>query len=141
MFIDESSICPSNFKKKIWKIGKAQQVVISNIKYEKIMLLGCISNDGVEGLVFWDSNMSSNIFNNFIFNVVSNLNEHRNKTKTPIVFMDNASCHRNKLLLKFLKRKNIYCIFNMPGHPRANPIEYFWEYMKREFRRTLTYSK
>lgn len=45
VYVDESSICPSNFKKKYWKmIGKLNHVKTS-IKYEKIVLLGVMTGD------------------------------------------------------------------------------------------------
>ena len=141
MFIDESSVCSSNFKKRIWKFGRGNSLCRSNLKYEKISMIGCISVTGVEGLTIFKGKINSMTFNNFIDKLLTN---YFNRTKgkySPILMMDNASCHRNRLLLKMIKRRKAYCVFNIPGHPQANPIEYFWEYVKREFRQMLTYKK
>lgn len=141
LFIDESSIAPGNFQKKTWKIGNGQAVWPTKIKYERIMLMGCMSHRGIESLVFLEENLNSEKFCFFVENTLRLVRLTQGCGKTTVILMDNASCHRSLFLRKFMRKLGVHCVFNLPGHPQANVIEHLWEYLKRDLRKMNNYKK
>ena len=51
-----------------------------------------------------------------------------------ILIMDNASWHKTKRVINFLKENKIKYIFQPPYSPDLNPIEHYWANMKRGIR-------
>ena len=49
-----------------------------------------------------------------------------------VVVMDNASFHRKKRLNDFSIKYNIKIIFLPPYSPELNPIEHFWNWLKKK---------
>ena len=49
-----------------------------------------------------------------------------------VIIMDNASFHRKKKLYEIAKRHNRRLIFLPPYSPELNPIEHFWNWLKKK---------
>ena len=142
VFIDESSICQSNFQNKIWTLKKnSDRNIISKIKYERIMIVAGISFECVENLMILESNFNKKIFNYFILNILSKVYRRTNYLKQIIIVMDNASTHKNSQLIKICQKLKVGIVFTIPGQPKANAIEYYWQYIKQDFKQMITYNR
>ena len=56
-----------------------------------------------------------------------------------VIIMDNASFHRKKRLYEIAKRHNRRLIFLPPYSPELNPIEHFWNWLKKKIADVLKY--
>lgn len=52
VFLDESSVYPSNFKTKQWQNKGVVNQIRSKLKYEKLTILGAMSRNRVEAVQF-----------------------------------------------------------------------------------------
>lgn len=141
IFIDESSICPNNFKKKAWWHKSERSIIKSGIKYEKIMLLGAMSQKQMVGLQLLHSGLNKEVFTNFVYQVVMNQIPQLEVGQQIVLFMDNCSSHRYQNFLEFCRLNNIILFFNLPHKSDLNPIEYLWEFVKRPLRKLTTYKR
>lgn len=141
IFVDESTICPSNFQKKAWRLFGSKQYISTRIRYEHLLLLGSISSDGLEGLILTDSGMSSQLFAGFLFSIIERIWNRYGNTKQIVILMDNASCHRGLFLENSMIYAGISLIFSISGHPEFNAAEYLWEFLKQDLRRMTQYEK
>lgn len=117
VWVDESSICPSNFKKKHWtRLGEIKSKY-EPIAYQKLILLGAISNVGCLGLMGITTGHCSKVFTEFLFDVLTKITLVENYKRQVVIVLDNASIHKNKEMLEMLTRNNIIVLFNLPHHP------------------------
>jgi len=123
--VDETSIdfiVPSNYG---WsKKGTKCTFKISNKRY-RVSLLLAISKNKIVNYHIKEGSFKSDDFNDFM-NETVNLNGHYR------YFMDNAKIHHNRFMNPDIKSKIIY---NLPYCPSYNPIEYFFNTFKKEFRK------
>ena len=68
--------------------------------------------------------LDSNKFNKFI----SKINKKNNK----IIFLDNASIHKNKIFKNDIVKNNWNIIYNIPYHSHLNPIEYVFSLLRKK---------
>lgn len=141
VWVDESAICPSNFKKNHWTYSGKTQLIIEPIPYQKLIILGAISEIGCLGLKIIKTGHCSNVFAEFLLEVISKITSTENSKRQLIVMMDNASIHKNAMLLDILVKNNILVLFNIPHHPQFNVIELFWERIKRPLRKIIKSQK
>lgn len=141
LWIDESSICPSNFKKNAWIQRGMQRIIVGNVKYEKLTLIGVIDNTKCLGLKIIYSGHNTQIFNHFMYTVLSKLTPEETQNRQIVLVMDNATIHRSKEFQKAMKDRNVIILYNIPHHPEFNSIELFWEKLKRPLRQISKYSK
>ena len=141
LFIDESSISPGNFKKKAWRHKSQSATLGSSIKYEKIMMIGAMTQKRVAGLQLLHSGFNSLVFLHFIKRVIESEVETLEKDQQLVLFMDNCPSHRSQLLFEFCRLNHVIVLFNLAHMSQFNPIEYLWEYLKRPLRKMTTYSK
>ena len=59
--------------------------------------------------------------------------------KNTVVVMDNASFHRKKCLIDIAKKYGIKIIFLPPYSPELNPIEHFWNWLKKRITDSVPY--
>ena len=52
--------------------------------------------------------------------------------KDTVIVMDNASFHRKKRLYEMAERYKVKVIFLHPYSPELNPIEHFWNWLKKK---------
>lgn len=140
IFIDESSICPSNFRKRAWRCKGESSVVASAIKYEKLLMLGAMSQTGLVGFQLLHSGFNKEVFANFIVQVVSRQLQLITDNEQLVLFVDNCGSHRQSAMLDFCRKNNVVVLFNLPRRSEFNPIEFLWEYLKRPLRKLVTYS-
>jgi len=141
VFIDETSLCPSNFKAKRWQLRGQSNVIPSRLRYEKISIIGAMSDDNVIACQFIHSGINAKLFNYFVYQVVRKILSNGVCDKQIVVLLDNSSNHRDKELRKFCEKNNIVLLYNLPHKCELNPIEYLWEFIKRPLRQTVDYSK
>lgn len=70
-----------------------------------------------------DKALNSIKFNTFMKKINKNNN---------IIFMDNASIHKNKKFNTYIQKYNWNIIYNIPYHSHLNPIEYIFSLLRRE---------
>lgn len=141
IFMDESSICPANFKKKAWKHRRRSSHINSAIKYEKIMLVGALTQRRLAGFQLLHSGFNAATFTNFVAKVVRNEVVSLEPNQQLVLLLDNAPSHRGRDVFDFCRANNIIVLFNLPHMSQLNPIEYFWEYVKRPLRSMVTYKE
>ena len=114
--------------------------VQSNLKYEKITFIGAITQRKVYCLQVLNSNFSGSIFNSFIREILLSLKKRNHSNRQLVLFLDNCSSHRSNDLLSFCSSNGVILLFNLPHHCELNPIEFFWEYIKRPLRNITNYN-
>ena len=57
--------------------------------------------------------------------------------KDSVIVMDNASFHRKKQLFSIAQKYKHHLIFLPPYSPELNPIEKFWNQLKRHLKKIL----
>ena len=60
--------------------------------------------------------------------------------KSTVVVMDNASFHRKKRLNDLAQQYGIKIIFLPPYSPELNPIEHFWNWLKKKIADLILFS-
>lgn len=141
VFLDETSVCPSNFKRKQWQVRGRENVVSSRMKYEKIMLLGAMSRNELIAAQFVLSGFNAKIFCAFVQRTVQAHRQRFGAAKQLVLMLDNCSSHHDKALRAMAERTGIVFLFNMPHYCQLNPIEYLWESIKRPLRRMADYDR
>lgn len=141
LFVDESSVCPSNFKKMAWRKKGDSLVQRSKIKYEKVMILASMSHSNIHATQVIHSSFSSLIFLNFIISTLRNITSNSKFHKQVVIFLDNCGAHRSDNLRRFCQENNVILFYNLPRQCQLNPIEFLWEYVKRNLRQAYGYRK
>lgn len=141
VFIDESSVCPSNFKKRAWFHRGESNRIQSNLKYESVMMVGAITRSELISFQVLRKGHDSKNFLNFVRHTLEELQVSRDTKKLIVFFLDNATVHYSSEFFDFTSLQNCVALFNLPGHPELNPIEMLWEKVKRHFRSMTTYEK
>lgn len=130
LWIDESSICPTNFKQKGWGYKHQKLTVSSRIKYDGIKLFGVLSRTKIFALQFLKGNASQVLFDFFIIQVMKRYLVTSNGSRIPVLFMDNSPLHRSKELERFCRNNKIMIVFNLAHNPELNAIERLWRFLK-----------
>lgn len=141
IFIDESSVCPSNFKAKQWQVHGVVNHVSSNLKYEKITILGAMSRKQILAIQFLRSGFTSNAFRYFVYELLEKFYLHQNNTRQLVIVLDNCSSHRYHQLKELSRKTDILFLLNLPHRCELNPIEYLWEFAKRPLRGMTEYDR
>lgn len=139
--IDESAVCPANFQKRQWRARGEPNNTPSRIKYEKLEILGAMSPDGIIALQMITEGFSGPVFAAFARAAIDEALLRASLDQQVVVLLDNAPRHRAKDLLDYCRINQVVLLFNMPHFCELNPIEYAWEFAKREFRSMRDYRK
>ena len=67
--------------------------------------------------------LKSNKFNTFMKKIIKN---------DKILFLDNASIHKNYQFKNDIQKNNWNVIYNIPYHSHLNPIEYIFSLLRKE---------
>lgn len=137
LWVDESSICPQNFQKKGWGLRGRKLVVESNLRYDKLKMLGVMSTSKVVALQFLQGSNTQRLFDFFLIEVLKRVLRDNPSHRTPVVFLDNSPLHRSRQLLEFCRRNGVLLVFNLVCHPTANPIELLWRFLKLPMKRIV----
>ena len=124
---DEMSIYLNSKPYKGWSskgkkcVIKTKNKTIYNKRYSIGMSIDINSNID---FTIKEKALDSNKFNKFI----SKINKKNNK----IIFLDNASIHKNKIFKNDIVKNNWNIIYNIPYHSHLNPIEYVFSLLRKK---------
>jgi len=124
---DEMSIYLNSVPYKGWSpkgkdcFIKTKNKTIFNKRYSLGMSIDVNSNI--------DFTIKEKALNSFHFNSFMNkINKRNNK----IIFLDNASIHKNKLFKNEVDKNKWNIIYNIPYHSHLNPIEYVFSLLRKQ---------
>jgi transposase len=129
--IDESSFNNLNNNNK----GLSEKGVKINIpcdqkKIKNHSLICAVSNDKIMHYEIHNTSVNSEIFYNYIDNLIKN-----NKLKGYYFMIDNVSFHHSKKTLELIKKTDNNYIFTPPYSPNNNPIETIFSIIKTKFKK------
>lgn len=141
IFIDESAICPSNFKRRAWFPRRAPAVVHSKVRYERISVVSAITRQELVAVQFVHAGHGSAQFCYFVSAVFEKVVRRRDDERTVVLFLDNATIHHSRDLRELCARFGVAAFFNLPHTPENNPVELLWEFLKRPLRARTRYDR
>jgi transposase len=123
---DEMSICLNSVPYKGWSIKGKNCIIKTKNKtiFNKRFSLG-MSIDVNSNIDFTikEKALNSQFFNKFIKKI--------NKKNNKIIFMDNASIHKNSMFKNYINNYKWNIIYNIPYHSHLNPIEYVFSILRK----------
>lgn len=142
LFVDESSIQSSNFKKAGVSIDRKPVTVPSvSVDFGVNILLAC-TLDSVVGLQLSTARYNGNQFTYFLQEVVSAYRRKRQiLVQTIHIVLDNALPHYCCELLDFLRKENVVLHYMPPKTPQLNAAEGVFCLLKKFIRNTAKLSK
>lgn len=93
------------------------------------LVLGVSAERGVEQALFAHKAIDGKIFTQFLTQFDDD------EDNRPAVFIDNASYHKSKVVMKAYENLDVMPIFNVPYRPDLNPIKEIFGQIKSRFRR------
>ena len=133
IFLDESKIETTNNHYRCWRY-KNETIYFGNKKNEKSNLLLAIEEDKVIHYSLTQENTNSEIFLEFMKELVKKLKLHQ--TNKYILIMDNLSSHKKGNVIKFFVDEKLNVLFNAPYNSVFNSVELSFRSIKK-----ITYSK
>lgn len=129
-FFDEANISLTPVAAKTWgPIGKKKIAKISGNR-GSISAISAISSDG--RLLFNVHDKNKRYKGSDIIHFLSQMLKHHPKRHL-IVIMDQAPCHKAKLVKAFIKKQKRLHVFYLPARsPEFNPDEKIWFYLKNK---------
>jgi hypothetical protein len=124
--IDETSISIGlNIRYGREHIGKRlDKITTDNKVFVKYTLIMAITTKGVLDWILYEKGGSDHV------RLIQFINQILKKNTGKLILMDNASCHRNELVKKFiLETKNDY-VYIFPYNHSMNPIERYFNQLK-----------
>jgi len=124
---DEMSIYLNSVPYKGWSpkgkdcFIKTKNKTIYNKRYSLGMSIDTNSNID---FTIKEKALNGNNFNSFM----NKINKNNNK----IIFLDNASIHKNKLFKNIIDKNKWNIIYNIPYHSHLNPIEYVFSLLRKK---------
>ncbi len=80
--------------------------------------------------------MNANLFANFIYELLRSIREDPERSRRPIVlFIDNARIHSPQMVLDVVLGMRVVLLYNAQYSPQLNPIEKFFNVLKKEVAR------
>ncbi len=128
---DEMSIYLNSLPYKGWSIKgnycfvKTKNKTIFNKRYSLGMSIDINSNID---FTIKEKALKSNHFNKFIYKI--------NKKNNKIIFLDNASIHKNFTFKNDIIKNGWNIIYNIPYHSHLNPIEYVFSLLRKKILNT-----
>lgn len=123
---DEMSIYLNSKPYKGWSKKGTKCIINTKNKsiFNKRYTIGMsVTKNGKIDFTLTEGALNGNKFNVFM----KKLNNNDN-----ILFMDNASIHKNKNFKKYIIETNFNVIYNIPYHSELNPIEYIFSLLRKE---------
>ena len=126
--IDETSIDTTLKPIYGWGIkGNRVEIEVSSAR-KRVSLICAISNNNIIHYEIIKDTTTSEIFLNFIKNVINKCNKYK------YLLMDNVRTHHSKILGKYINDKKKEIIFTPPYTPERNPIEKVFSVIKNKIR-------
>jgi len=123
---DEMSIYLNDKPYKGWSIKGKECFIKTKNKtiFNKRFSIGMsISIKGNIDFTITEKALKSNKFNTFMKKIIKN---------DKILFLDNASIHKNYQFKNDIQKNNWNVIYNIPYHSHLNPIEYIFSLLRKE---------
>lgn len=130
--LDETSYYEKPIMKYGWteKGKKIFSPMIKDCNRRKTLTLA-VSCDGIVYYESFQGSQNSNLFRNFITNLVESLPKNRFK----YLLMDNVAFHKTKEVKELLEINNITPLYTSPYSPEWNPTEFVFSRLKQNWRR------
>lgn len=128
--IDETSIELGLRQTKGWTLKGHRCFRKSTIKRQRYSLLLAINKTKVIGFQLVKNSFNGESFKTFISDIIIP------KSKKASLLMDNARIHHYRKFVDQMKEDNINIIYNVPYSPQFNPIEYIFNVLKTEIRKS-----
>ncbi len=129
--IDESAFNNlNNNNKGLSKKGKSINMPCNEKRVKNNSLICAISIDKIIHYEIHETSINSDIFYNFIYNLIKN-----NNLKNYYFMIDNVRFHHCKKTLKLITDTNNNYIFTPPYSPNNNPIEVVFSIIKNKFKK------
>lgn len=137
LFIDESSIHPSNYKQRWWSQKAFEVSNIPIIQYNLLSFIGAITKQESIAIQFSNKGFCRKSFCSFLNSVIIKMKNKTEKGKQLIIFMDNCPFHHGEDVYQIFKKYKVICLYNIPNYCKLNLIEYCWEAVKRKIRQSI----
>ena len=96
----------------------------------------------IKGIIYYkitESNVNSNIFGEFIDNLIEKLTDTQKDNS--LIILDNAKVHKTNEIINKYKEKNLKILTNIPYKSNYNGIEYCFGHFKNEYYRFILKDK
>lgn len=113
--------------------GQQIDAAISGRKYKRVGIVAAQLGKQILAPLAYSGTMDSSLFEYwFVDQLLPAL------PSDAVIVMDNASFHRRAQLTSAAKKCGHRLIFLPPYSPELNPIEFFWAWLKKNLRSTLS---
>ena len=125
-FLDESSVCLSDFRGRTWsKKGKTPVIEVTGKKGN----LACISSISNRGYLLFKVKRGR-ITGEDVIKFLTDMLKHHKRRKL-VVVLDNASVHTSKKVKNFIKKQKRLKVFDLPKRsPHLSADEQVWNHLK-----------
>jgi hypothetical protein len=97
-----------------------------------VSLLAAVSQDQVVATQLVEGSVDASVFESFIFSIMKSIRENPlTEGRKVVLLLDNATIHRHKLVLESAVAMRALVLFNPQYSPFMNPVEKFFNTMKR----------
>jgi hypothetical protein len=124
-FLDESTIQLTPVNGKTWGPKGKTTIVQKTGKRGRICAISAISPSQKLFFSLQEESFKGKCVINFLKQI-----ERNHPNKKIAVVMDNAPCHKSKVMKEYLKKSSIKVFFLPPYSPEMNPDEKVWNYLK-----------
>ena len=105
-------------------------------------LLAAITQQEVMAIQLIEGGVDASVFENFIYELLLKIRDDRTNDKRPVVlFMDNATIHRQSLVIKTILGMRVFLLYTPQYSPQLNPVERFFKYVKSNLKDQPTLNK
>jgi transposase len=82
-----------------------------------------------------EGGVDASVFENFIYELLLKVRGDRKNDDRPVIlFMDNATIHRQPIVVKTILGMKVFLLFTPQYSPQLNPVEKFFYYLKSQIR-------
>ena len=107
-----------------------------------MILLAAISQQEVMAVQLVEGGVDASVFENFIYELLMKVRGDRSNDRRPVVlFMDNATIHRQPLVIKTVLGMRVFLLYTPQYSPQLNPVERFFKYVKSNLKDRPTLNK
>lgn len=138
IFFDESKFNNTKRSGYKWIPKGGNNIIFDGGRLSSLNLLICLSHTGFKFHEIIKTNMNSFILIDFINKLIDEISlnddlyERYKKGKIVLIY-DNASMHRSREFLKFVRTTKLNILSIPPYKPFLNIVEYVFSFMKRSF--------
>ena len=127
VFLDESGFFSQNNNFHTWR-NKNEELFFKIDEHKKINLIMAVGYDKIYYYQLIRKNINTEIFLNFMDNMVGNMSLEEKKNS--LIILDNLSVHLTIDLFKFYNEKGLKVLFNVPYKSNWNMIELVFRLIK-----------